>query len=443
MPPVRTRNARDRSPVTGNCQPGTVRPAQAHHASFGSREPAAGIAAGQAQPRLSRGVVLLLATACGAAVANLYYAQPLLHVIAAAFGVPDAEAGLLVTVTQIGYAAGLALLVPLGDLLERRRLIVGMLALTTVALAGAAAAPGLVALAAALAMAAVASVTAQVIVPLAASLAADSERGRVVGTVMSGLLIGILLARTLSGVLAAAAGWRAVFLAAAALMASLAVALRRALPRSPGAETLAYRALLRSVVALVREEPVLRLRMALGAAAMGSFSILWTSVTFLLAGPRFRYGSAVVGLFGLAGLAGALAAPMAGRVSDRGRGHLATLAALAILVASWGLLAWGGTSLGPLIAGIVALDLGTQVLHISNQSAIYALRPQARSRLNTAYMVAYFLGGATMTAAASATYAQAGWDGVCALGAATVALALALASANARRTRASLKGRAC
>jgi predicted MFS family arabinose efflux permease len=378
----------------------------------------------EAPPRVTRRLVLLLATACGAAVATNYYAQPLLHTIGVTFGVADSTAGLLVTAGQTGYAIGLAFLVPLGDLLERRRLITGMLVVAAASLAVASAAPDFATLVSALAVAGVTTVAAQIIVPMAASLAADDQRGRVVGTVMSGLMIGVLLARIISGLIASVAGWRPVFVVAGAILLVLAGTLRRALPETgPGAQ-ISYRALLASVVRLVRGEPVLRQRMALGAASMGCFSILWTSVAFLLSGPPYHYGDAVIGLFGLAGLAGAVAAPRVGRLADRGQGRRATLGAIVILLASWGLLALGTRSLAALIVGIVLLDLGAQALHISNQSAIYTLHPQARSRVNTAYMVAYFVGGATMSAAASLVYSVARWGGVCALGALASAAAL-------------------
>jgi len=213
---------------------------------------------------------------------------------------------------------------------------------------------------------------------------------------------------------------------AAAIMLLLAAVLRRVLPEVRPTERMSYRALLRSVLDLVREEPVLRQRMGLGAAALGCFSILWTPIAFLLSGPPYHYGTAIIGLFGVAGLAGAAIAPVAGRLADRGRGRSTTLGAILALLGSWALLAPGAHSLAALIAGIVLLDLGSQALHISNQSAIYALRPRARSRLNTAYMVAYFVGGAVMSAAASLIYSVAGWGGVCVLGAATAAAALCL-----------------
>ena len=302
---------------------------------------------------MSRSLVLLLAVACGGAVANLYYAQPLLHTLAQAFAVSNGTAGLLVTVSQIGYVLGLALLVPLGDLRERRGLICMALVVTAAALAVAAAAPGIVVFGAAIAAVGVTSVVAQVIVPMSSSPAAEHERGRVVGTVMSGLLIGILGARTVTGLVAAALG----------------------------------------------------------------------------------YGNAVIGL---AGVAGAGAAPAAGRLADRGHGTLTTSATVVVLLASWGILAAGHTSVIALIIGIAVLDLGVQGLHISNQSAIYALAPEARSRLTTAYMVSVFVGGAVLSAVTASLYGSDGWSGVCVLGAATALLALTVwvATQLSRRTAA-------
>ena len=373
---------------------------------------------------ISRPLVLLLAVTCGAAVANLYYAQPLLHTIARAFSVPDSSAGLLVTVTQAGYVVGLALLVPLGDLLERRTLIAVTLLIAAAGLGLAAAAPSFAVFAFAVAALGVTAVVAQIVVAMSSSLAAEQERGRVVGTVMSGLLIGILVARIISGIVAQLLGWRVMYVIAALAILVLAAVLRAVLPRVPATERLSYPQLLGSVVALVRGEPLLRQRMLIGATAFGCFSILWTSVAFLLSGAPYHYGNAAIGLFGLAGLAGALIAPVAGRLADRGRGRAAMSGAIVVMLASWGLLAFGKSSVVALIVGIVVLDLGAQAMHISNQSAIYSLHGQARSRLTTAYMVAYFLGGVALSAATSALYASGGWEAVCALGAGTAAVGL-------------------
>jgi predicted MFS family arabinose efflux permease len=386
---------------------------------------------------LTRRLILLLAVGCGASVANLYYAQPLLSTLARAFGVSTATAGLLITVTQIGYVLGLAFLAPLGDLRERRRLICTTLLVTGIGLAVAAVAPGFAVFAAALAVVGITSVVAQVIVPMSASLAEDSERGRVVGTVMSGLLVGILLARTASGLIAAALGWRAVFIVATVLMVALAATLRRALPRVPPADHVGYLRSLASILELIRDEPVLRLRMVLGAVGFGTFSALWTALAFLLAGPPFHYGNAVIGLFGLAGVAGATAASLAGRLADRGHGGRTSTAAIITLALSWAILAAGRSSAIVLIVGIAVLDLGTQSLHISNQSAIYALAPEARSRLTTAYMVSCFAGGALLSALASTLWSSGGWAAVCLLGGGSVlgGLLVWVAAGVAARTR--------
>lgn len=375
---------------------------------------------------IGRNLVLLLAVACGAAVANLYYAQPLLHTIARAFDVSEATAGLLMTVIQVGYVLGLAFLVPLGDLRERRGLISLVMVITAVGLALAAAAPTFVVLGTVLGIVGITSAIAQVIVPMSSSLAAEHERGQVVGMVMSGLLVGILVARTLSGLIAGAFGWRAVFVVGAAAMLVLAVVLRRRLPRVPPTTQLRYVGVLRSVLVLVREEPILRQRMVLGALDFGCFSALWTTLAFLLSAPPYRYGNAVIGLFGLAGVAGAVAASLAGRLADRGLGPQTTTAAIVILLASWALVAAGSKSALALLIGIAVLDFGAQALHISNQSAIYALHPDARSRLTTGYMVSCFIGASVLSALGSAVYASSGWSGVCVLGAVTAGLALAV-----------------
>ncbi len=382
---------------------------------------------------LSRGMVLLLACTTGASVANMYYAQPLLHTLGRAFAVGAGTTGLLVTVSQAGFVLGLVFLVPLGDLMERRRLIVsGMIALA-LGQAVAAAAPGLAVFAAATLFVGVASFVAQVIVPMSSHLAAEHERGQVVGTVMSGLLIGILVSRTLSGIVAELFGWRIVFATAAVVMVALALLLHRALPRVAPTSDLPYGTALRSVLKLVSDEALLRQRMLLGACAFGAFSILWTSLAFLLSGvhsSHYHYGNAVIGLFGLAGVAGASAAQVVGRMADRERGRLATTITLLSLLASWLLLALGARSVVVLILGIMVLDLGVQGAHIGNQSAIYRLDPDARSRITTAYMSAYFLGGIVCSAFTGALYAADGWGAVCALGAGVSLLAWA---ATARR----------
>ncbi len=386
-------------------------------------------ASGGVSPRL----VAILAAATGVAVASLYYAQPLLDLIAEGFGVSVGTAGLLVAVSQLGYLLGVILLVPLGDLLERRRLIAVCFALAAVAAAACAVAPTIAALAGALAGLGALAAVAQIVIPLASSLAAPQERGQVVGTVMSGLLIGILGARVASGLLAELVGWRGVYALAALLLAALAALLMRFLPHAPpplvGAS---YRATLRSVVALVREEPVLRQRMGITVMIFASFAILWTSLTFLLSAPPFDYGEAVIGLFGIAGIAGAAIAPLSGRLADRGHARLALTVFLLLVAASWGLLALGHSHLLPLIAGIVIYDLAVQGAHINNQAAVYALRPEARSRLTTALLLAGFFGMVVGSTLASIAYEAGGWAEVCAIGAALSAAAVAIWAATQR-----------
>jgi len=368
------------------------------------------------QRQLSPRLVLLMAAACGAAVANIYYAQPLLSTIAKDFSVTDGTAGLLVTASQVGYAAGLVLLVPIGDLLERRRLVTRILLVTALALAATALAPSFIVLAATLAIVGLTSVVAQILVPMASFLAAEEERGKVVGNVMSGLLIGILLARTVSGVIGEIGGWRLVFGLSAGLMLAMSLVLRRALPEVRPTTELTYPDLLRSVGRLIAEQPTLRMRMVYGILGMGQFSVLWTTAAFLLAGPHYRYGDTTIGLFGLVGLVGALAAQAAGRLADRGHHHRATGLFFLTMLLSWGLIAAGRTSLAAIILGIALLDLGVQGAQITNQSVIYTLVPSARSRLTTAYMTAAFASAAIFSALASAIYEESGWDGVAALG---------------------------
>jgi predicted MFS family arabinose efflux permease len=390
-----------------------------------------------ASVRLSRGVIALLAVATGLSVANNYYAQPLLGAIRGGLHLSSGAAGLVVTVAQIGYAAGLIFLLPLGDLLQHRRLVVILTAANAAGLAAMASATSAPVLLGASVVVGALSVVAQILVPFAAALASEEERGRVVGTVMSGLLLGILLARTFAGLLSRIGGWPTVYWVAAALMVVLAVALRFGLPAVHTPTSLRYPSLLRSIFTLIREEPVLRLRMVYGGLSFAMFSMLWTSLTFLLSGPVYGYSTSTIGLFGLVGAAGALGANLTGRLADRGAVHRTTAAGLFLILVSW-LPVWlGGRSLVALLVGIIVLDLAAQVIHISNQNEIYRIRPEARSRVNSAYMTAYFTGGAIGSALSSYVFGAFGWAGVCVLGCATGGLAVAvwLATAIASRAR--------
>ncbi len=365
---------------------------------------------------ISTALTWMLAAACGASVANLYYAQPLLSTIARTFRVGAGTTGLMVTFSQIGYAVGLALLVPLGDLVSRRRLVPAALLVTSAALVGAGLTPTMALLDVVALVVGLGSVAAQMLVPLAASLASDAARGRVVGTVMTGLLLGILLARTVSGLIAGLAGWRYVYAVAALGTLAVAVALARWLPAETPRPKLAYRELLVSTFSLFKSEPLLRRRALFGALSFAAFSVFWTTAAFMLAGPPFHESDTVIGLFGLVGAAGALCATAAGRLADRGLTGVTTIVfSLAIAVAYWPTFE-GHKSIPLLVVGIVLLDIGGQGLHITNQSLIYRLEPAARSRVNASYMVCYFVGGAIGSAMASLLYAKFGWAGVCVLG---------------------------
>ncbi len=365
---------------------------------------------------ISAALTWMLAAACGASVANLYYAQPLLSTIARTFRVCAGATGLMVTFSQIGYAVGLALLVPLGDLVSRRLLVPAALVVTSAALTAAGLAPTMELLDVVALVIGLGSVAAQMLVPLAAGLASDAARGRVVGTVMTGLLLGILLARTVSGVIAGLAGWRYVFAVAALGTLAVAVALARRLPTEAPRPKLAYRELLVSTFSLFIAEPLLRRRAVFGALSFAAFSVFWTTAAFMLSGPPFHESDSVIGLFGLVGAAGALCANVAGRLADRGLTGITTIVFSVALASAFWPTFEGRYSIPLLIVGIVILDIGGQGLHITNQSLIYRLEPAARSRVNASYMVCYFVGGAAGSAMASFLYATFGWAGVCVLG---------------------------
>ena len=330
---------------------------------------------------------------------------------------------------------------PLGDRVERRRLIVGLLLLVAVALAGAALAPSLSLLAAASLAIGCTTVIAQVILPLAAQLAGPLRRGKVVGTILSGALLGILLARTVSGFVGAHFGWRTMFWAACGLALALAAVLARALPASPAVATLSYGRLLTSLGGFVRREARLREASLIGALMFAGFSAFWTAFVFLLESPAYGYDSRAVGLFGLIGAGGAAAAPLAGRLADR-RGPRAVLSVtIGLTLASFVVFAALERRLSGLVAGVVLLDLGVQATMVSNQTRVYSLVPGAESRLNTVYMVAYFLGGSLGSTLGAAAWSAWRWPGVCAVGALFTAAAwLVHAAGTGGRLRARLAG---
>ncbi len=370
----------------------------------------------EGRSQLSQGMVLLFAFACGASVANLYYAQPVLHSVARSFGTSSGTAGLVVTFAQIGYAAGLAFLVPLGDLFARRWLVPAVLVVAAVGLVVSASAPDIEVLAAVGLLVGGGSVAAQLLVPMAASLADDEHRGHVVGVVMSGLLLGILLARTVSGIVAELSSWRVVYASAAVLTAVMAIVLARLLPEEGERVRIGYATLLGTTVRLLVTEPVLQVRALLGALGFAAFSVFWTTMAFLLAGAPYHDSDLTIGLFGLVGAGGALCANVAGRWADRGWTKTTTALFAALVAVSFLPLWYGRHDLGSLIVGILVLDVGVQGLQVTNQSIIYGLAPQARSRVNSAYMVCYFVGGAIGSAVGASIYESHRWAGVCVLG---------------------------
>ncbi|BCZ51707.1 MFS transporter [Enterobacter hormaechei] len=373
---------------------------------------------------LSPALILLMSVATGLAVASNYYAQPLLDTIARAFDLSASSAGFIVTAAQLGYAAGLLYLVPLGDMFERRMLIVSMTLLAAGGMLITASSQSLTMMIIGTALTGLFSVVAQILVPLAATLASPEKRGKVVGTIMSGLLLGILLARTVAGLLASLGGWRTVYWVASVLMVIMALALWRGLPKVKQENHLNYPQLLASVFSLFTRDKLLRTRAVLGCLTFANFSILWTSMAFLLAAPPFNYSEGVIGLFGLAGAAGALGARPAGGLADKGKSHMTTSAGLVLLLLSWAAIWYGHVSVLALIVGILVLDLTVQGVHITNQTVIYRVKPDARNRLTAGYMTSYFIGGAAGSLISASAWQHAGWTGVCAIGAIVAAINL-------------------
>lgn len=377
------------------------------------------------QKALPGWLVVLLATSCGLTVANLYYAQPLLEMLRGTFQLQDSTAGLLVTLTQLGYAAGMVFLVPLGDRIENSRLVSVLLTVTALALAVGGFAPTFTVLLVAALVAGTTSVVAQILVPYAADLAPDHLRGAVVGKVMSGLLAGILLSRTVGSLLADVAGWRTVYLVSAALMAVLAVVLRRALPRRAPTSSDSYAELLRSTARMVRVHPQLRRRSLYHACMFAAFSAFWTTISYVLTAAPYHYSQLQVGLFALVGAAGALVAPLAGRLADRGLVH--RLTPVTCLVAAATLVGAGLAAHQILVlAAAVLLDCAVQCSLIFGQHTIYQLDVDARARITSVYIATFFIGGAIGSQLGTLAYHLGNWNAV-ALTAAAFPVVAALA----------------
>ena len=383
-------------------------------------------------PVMTRRLTWLFAVASGAAVGNLYWAQPLLDFIAQDLHASAGTAGWLVTATQVGYAAGILFIVPLGDVRNRRRLVPVMMLCAAVALTLCALAPSMGLLLLAITVLGITTVAGQLLAPLAGDLADEADRGRVVGIVVSGILTGILVSRTISGVVADAAGWRTIFAAAAAADVLFAILLYRAIPDQAPKTSMPYPTLIASVGEVVRRERTVRWTLVLGSTGFCVFTLFWTSLTFLLSGPLFRYPVSVIGLFGLAGLAGAVAAQRAGRLHDRGWSLPVTGAAWALALVAFVVADLAAHSVVLLLVAIVLLDIAVQALNILNQTRLFAVSEEARSRLNTAFVTSNFIGGAIGSGAATVLWSAGGWTAVTVAGAALCTFALAVWTAGRR-----------
>ena len=368
-------------------------------------------------PGLSPTLTFLFSVTCALAVANVYFAQPLLDSMAQSLDVASSMIGIVVTATQVGYALGLLLIVPLGDLVNRKRLILTQVMLSAIALAAVGAAQQWLALLGAMIVVGLLAVVVQVLVAYAAVLATPSQRGQAVGTVTSGIVLGILLARFTSGLIADIAGWRAVYFVSSGLMLTLATVLWKVVPvTAPQHHQDSYLALISSLFKLFITERTLRVRGLLALLIFAAFSVLWTAMVLPLSAPPLSLSHTAIGLFGLAGVAGALAARRAGRWADKGLGQRVTGISLGLLTLSWLPISFAETSLIALACGVVLLDFAVQAVHVTNQSLIFAARPDAQSRMVGAYMCFYSVGSALGAAAATQVYALWGWMAVSLLG---------------------------
>ncbi|MFE8942540.1 MFS transporter [Streptomyces sp. NPDC007856] len=375
----------------------------------------------------------LLATACGLIAACLYYCQPLLPRIAASYGASPSATGPLVTTTQAGYTLGLLLIVPLGDIVARRRLVGILLGTAGAGMLLSGAAPALwVLLTGGLAVGA-GAVVVQILIPYAASVVPADQRGRAMGTLLTGVLLGILFSRTAAGLVGGAFGWRTVFLVAAGTLAAVALLLVRLLPPSPPDVSIGYGAQLAATLRLAAAEPVLRRRSLIGACCFAAFSVFWVTSAFLLAGPHYGWGSSSIGLFALVGAAGAIAAKATGRLIDTGRQAVATGVLLVLGVIAFAATWPGGRSLAWLVAGALVMDAVVHAVHLLNMSVVYDLPHHPRARIASVYMTSYYLGGAAGSALGVTAYRYGGWAAVPATGAALLGLGLVVWVLSLRR----------
>jgi predicted MFS family arabinose efflux permease len=358
---------------------------------------------------MSRGMTFLFTAAGAAAVGNLYWAQPLLNQIASALHISSSASGVLITTTQLAYALGVLLLVPLGDSLNRGRFIPVMMGLSVLGLIGSALSPGYASLICSLAVVGVASLSSQLLLPLAADHARDDQRGKVIGTIASGLLVGIMMSRLISGVVADAFGWRAIYVVAAVLNAGFALLLSAKLPDDKPRPSVPYVELLSSIAAAVRSSRAVQVTLFMGVCAFAVFTMFWTGLTFLLSAPPFSYSVTQIGLVNLVGLVGAFAAQRAGHFHDRGWSTCGTGAALALALVSLAIAAAGGSSIVMVLVTILLMNIALQASFVLNQTRLLTIRPELRSRLNTALVVCNFVAGAAGSALAGALWERGGW----------------------------------
>jgi predicted MFS family arabinose efflux permease len=375
----------------------------------------------------------LMAVACGVCVANICYNQPLLGDFAAYFHATPAQVGWVSMASQAGYGLGLLFFLPLGDIVERSRLVQVMIYLCAGFLALTAAAPTLGLLIIGNLLVGATAMSAQILIPLAVELSPADRRGRTIGVLMTGLLGGILLARTLAGVIGDHFGWRAMFGVATIMMLVLALLLRGRLPQRPPTVALRYRELMASLWHVFKTQPRLRRPSIVAALSFGSFTVFWTSLSFLMA-EQFHRGATETGLFGVVGLAGALAAPLAGKFADRRGAVLTVTLALGIILIAFGVM-WMWVTIPALILGVLLMDVGVQTVQVAEQGTVISLLPEARSRLNTLYMVSRFIGGAGGSLAGAFAWSYGRWPAVCAVALGLNALALIVHFAVSRRER--------
>jgi predicted MFS family arabinose efflux permease len=368
------------------------------------------------KPQLTNITLGVMTVTTGLVVANLYYNQPLLSDIADTYHISNSKAGQISMLTQLGYATGMLFIAPLADMLKRKRLMLIDFAFVVIALLAAATATNIYVLMGASFIVGVTSLIPQLLVPMAAHMASPHERGKKIGVVMSGLLVGILLSRTISGFVGDHFGWRAMFYIAAGLMLLMWLLVYLLLPEIKPTYKGSYKELMQSLLHLIKTEPALRLASFRGALCFACFSAFWTTLVFLLRQPQFNAGSSEAGAFGLVGAFGALAASYMGRLSDRMDPYKLSTITILLIILSFIVFIFSGSSFAGLVVGVILLDIGVQATHISNQSLIFSLKPEARNRINTIYMVSYFIGGSAGTFLASQAWNSYQWNGVCIIG---------------------------